>query len=124
MVKQPTQSGSIIKTVTLALVIGLSLTLGSIIIGEKSAYPECNFREAKLQMVDRGFPLTYFRVTPSDSDCASVEDVGAVFRSDVGNEIKPVPFVLDVAIWSTASGGLIIFIRKLIKSVVGPSVTT
>ncbi len=104
------------KRPVLALVLGLGLTLGSLIIGKKSPYPECNFIETRLNMVDRGFPLSYFRVTPSDSDCKAVEDVGAVFRSDVGNEIKPATFVLDIAIWGAVSTVFVLLIRKLRKS--------
>jgi hypothetical protein len=103
----------IVKLMVISLIIGTLLAMGSIVVGKKSVYPnECTFRPFKLNQIDRGFPLSYFRVTPSPSDCVSVEEVAAVFKVDVGNEIKVMHFVADALIWSLLPGVLMLLIYR------------
>jgi hypothetical protein len=100
------------KLAIVCLLIGAILATCSIVVGKKSVYPECNFRPAKLNQVDRGFPLAYFRVTPSPSDCVAVEEVSAVIKVDVGNEIKLMHFVADIIIWSLLPGAVLLFANR------------
>lgn len=101
------QAPNLMRISIIAIALGLGSTFISIVIGKQSPYPSCTSVNSRLNMVDRGFPLSYFRVTPSDSDCKPVEGVAAVFKSDVGNAIKPVSLIADIAIWSLLASTLI-----------------
>lgn len=89
-----------VKIIILGLLIGCLLTCLSIVVGSKSHFSPCDYSGRSTNTVDRGAPITYFKVTPSESTCVNVDHVGAVFASDVGNDISFKAFFADLAIWS------------------------
>jgi hypothetical protein len=94
-----------VKLPLLILGIGLILTCGSIVIGKKSAFHNCEyFGYYNLHVVDRGAPFAYFRVDPSESTCVSVDSVGAVFASDAGNDVSSKALFADWLIWTVIAG--------------------
>lgn len=94
-----------IKVSLLALTVGLALTCGSIVVGRKSAFHNCEyFGYYGLHVVDRGAPFAYFRVDPSESTCVSVDRVSAVFASDAGNDVTAKAFFADWLIWTVLAG--------------------
>ncbi len=100
MEKVQTRRSAPVKIIVLGLLIGILLTCGSIVVGHKTAFQYCDFAPEKLHVVDRGAPLAYFKVTPSESVCDPVDNVGAVWAYNVGNDISFKAFFADLAIWS------------------------
>jgi hypothetical protein len=92
---------SVVKVIIFALLIGILLTCLSIIVGKKTYFSGCDYYPEKhLHIVDRGAPFKYFKVTPSESVCDPVDNVGAVWAYNVGNDISSKAFFADLAIWS------------------------
>lgn len=105
-----------IKVTILSVIIGVLLTCASIaIVGKKTHFSHCDYSGKHLNAVDRGAPFTYFKASPSISTCVEVENVGAVFASDVGNDVSFKALFADLAIWSVAGFGAIAIIRKTRK---------
>lgn len=103
------------KVIILGLIIGIILTCSSIVVGQKTAFEYCDFTPQKLHVVDRGAPFAYFKVTPSQSVCDPVDNVGAVWAINVGNNVSFKALFADLIIWSAVSAGTITTIRKTRK---------
>jgi hypothetical protein len=101
------------KLVVVAFVAGLLITCASIIVGKKTYFSPCDYSGRHLHTVDRGAPLVYFRVTPSESTCDAVDNVDAVWASDVGNDVSFKALVADIVIWTALEGAILFGIRKL-----------
>jgi hypothetical protein len=107
-------SPRIIRTLIFSVVLGLLLTCGSIIVvGKKAHFSHCDYSGRSTNTVDRGTPITYFKVTPSESTCVNVDYTSAVFASDVGNDISLKAFMADWLIWSGISVIVILAMRKI-----------
>jgi len=107
---------SAIKVAILGIVIGALLTCASIVfVGKKTHFSHCDYSGRQLNAVDRGAPFTYFKASPSISTCVQVENVGAVFASDVGNDVSFKALFADWIIWSAVGLGTLIMIRKIRK---------
>lgn len=103
----------IIKVTVLSVTAGVLLTCASIVIvGKKTHFSHCDYSGKQLNAVDRGAPFVYFKASPSISTCVAVENVGAVFASDVGNDVSFKALFADLAIWSAASAAVITIIHK------------
>lgn len=101
------------KVIILGLIIGIILTCSSIVVGQKTAFEYCDFTPQKLHVVDRGAPFAYFKVTPSQSVCDPVDNVGAVWAINVGNDISFKALFADWFIWSAVSSGVLIVVRRV-----------
>lgn len=93
-----------INQLILPLTIGLSLACASIVVGKKTYFGHCTFSGRSTHVVDRGAPYAYFKVTPSESTCVPVDNVGAVFASDVGNDVNKNAFFAAWLIWTLLAG--------------------
>lgn len=101
------------KVIIFGLIIGIILTCSSIVVGQKTAFEYCDFTPQKLHVVDRGAPFAYFKVTPSQSVCDPVDNVGAVWAINVGNDISFKHLFADWFIWSGVSAITILAISKI-----------
>lgn len=105
---------SIIKVIIVSLICGALLTCASIVVvGKKTYFSHCDYSGKRLNAVNRGAPFTYFKASPSVSTCVAVENVGAVFASDVGNDVSFKHLFADWFIWSGVSAVVILAIRKI-----------
>lgn len=111
-----TKRTSLVKIIIFGLLAGVLLTCGSIAVGRKTAFQYCDFTPGKLHVVDRGAPFAYFKVTPSESVCDPVDNVGAIWAYNVGNDISPKAFFADLLTWSGLSIAALYAISKARKS--------
>ncbi|HJP96030.1 MAG TPA: hypothetical protein VJ843_01520 [Candidatus Saccharimonadales bacterium] len=102
-----------VKIIVLGLSIGFVLTGWGIVVGKKTHFSPCDYSGRSTNVVDRGAPLPYFKVTPSESTCVSVDYTAAVFASDVGNDISFKALFADLAIWSGLSIAMLYGYRKI-----------
>lgn len=109
------RKNGIVKIIIFGLVLGFLLTCGSIVVGRSTPFQYCDFTPDKLHVVDRGVPLAYFKVTPSQSICDPVDNIGAVWASDVGNDVSFKALFADFAIWSGLSIVILLSLQKIIK---------
>jgi hypothetical protein len=93
------------KHILLALAIGIALTLGSVLINRKTAFPHCAPKQ--LTEVKKGFPLPYAHLKPSESNCWSVEPVSIFWRGGAFHETYPLNFAADLIFWTGFSALLI-----------------
>ena len=104
---------SAIKVAILSIVIGALLTCASIVIvGKRVYFSGCDYTGKNLHVLDRGAPFTYFKVTPSESVCDPVDNVGAVWAINVGNNVSFKALFADWIIWSAVGSGAIIMLRR------------
>lgn len=104
---------SVVKLAILSIVLGALLTCTSIIfVGKRVYFSGCDYTGKNLHVLDRGAPFTYFKVTPSESVCDPVDNVGAVWAINVGNDISFKAFFADWFIWSAMSSGTLVVIRR------------
>lgn len=103
------------KIILISLVTGLLLASASIVIGKKTHFSVCDYENAHTNVVKRGAPFAYFTVTPSISTCVNTDGVGAVFASDVGNDVDSKAFFADWLIWSAISAIVLVGIKKLTR---------
>lgn len=105
---------SAIKAIILSVIVGALLTCASIlIVGKRVYFSGCDYTGKNLHVLDRGAPLTYFKVTPSESVCDPVDNVGAVWSINVGNNVSFKALFADWFIWSGISAITILTIQKI-----------
>jgi hypothetical protein len=113
MSNQQRTLGSLTKVTIISIILGALLTCASIVfVGKKAHFSPCDYSGRSTNTLNRGAPLTYFKVTPSESTCVNVDYTSAVFASDVGNDISFKALFADWIIWSAVSSGAIIMIRR------------
>lgn len=104
-----------VKIIVLGLLIGVVLTCWSIVVGQKTHFSHCDYSGRSTNVVDRGAPFAYFKVTPSESTCVNVDYTAAVFASDVGNDVSFKALFADLAIWSVVGTAGVAAVRSLFK---------
>ena len=92
------------------IVSGAMLTLGSVVIAQKSPLPESCL--GRLHQADRGFPLHFLTLKPSVSLCESVDQLSVVWKGNAYHEESIATAAVDFVFWSGLSAaGLLGFKR-------------